>query len=96
MDSVFTQLDREWIALARRPTTAGRRRARQRLHVGWRLECGAAREHNASRCTVGFRPRHGAPCGRARDGCEIVARTLLQLLLPRTCRLAALVGSRLG
>src|SRR5687767_6950205 len=87
MDSVFTQLDREWIALARRAATA----------AALTDACTLAGVSSAERLVTAMRraaPSDADPvmahlAGRARGGCAIAARALLQLLLPGTCRLAA-------
>jgi hypothetical protein len=87
MDSVFSQLNREWIALARRPTTA----------AALADACSLAGVSSPDRLVIlmrGAAPRDADPvmahlARQARDGCEIAARTLLHLLLPGTCRLAA-------
>ena len=87
MDSVFTQLDREWISLIRRPSTAD--------------ELGAACALAGASGLDGLvsAVRRAAPeaadtvmaqlARQAQDGSDIAARALLQLLLPGTCRLAA-------
>lgn len=87
MDSVFTQLDREWISLVRRPSTA------TELADACAL-AGVARPD-------GLVPamRRAAPesadlvmarlARQAHEGSDLAARTVLQLLLPGTCRLAA-------
>lgn len=87
MDSVFTQLDREWIALIRRPTTAN--------------ELGDACALAGASGLDGLVPavRRAAPeaadpvmahlARQAHEGSDIAARALLQLLLPGACRLAA-------
>ena len=87
MDTLFTQHDREWIALARRPATA----------AALADACALAGVPTTERLVSAMRqaaPADADPvmahlAGRTRDGCEIAARTLLQLLLPGTCRLAA-------
>lgn len=87
MDSVFTQLDREWIALIRRPSTANE------LADACAL-AGAARPDQLVAAMRRAAPEAADPvmahlARQARDGSDIAARALLQLLLPGTCRLAA-------
>jgi DNA-directed RNA polymerase specialized sigma24 family protein len=87
METLFTQLEREWPALARQPATA----------TALADACALAGVASPTRLVSmmrGAAPSAADPvmahlAGRARDGCEMAARTLLQLLLPGTCRLAA-------
>lgn len=87
VDSVFTQLDREWIALIRRPAIA------DELAEACAL-AGAASPDLLVPSVRRAAPEAADPvmahlARRAADGSDIAARTLLQLLLPGTCRLAA-------
>lgn len=87
MDSVFTQLDREWIALIRRPSTA------RELAAACAM-AGAATPEQLVAAVRRSAPEAADPvmahlARQALDGSDIAARTLLQLLLPGTCRLAA-------
>lgn len=87
MDSLFTQLDREWIALIRRPSTANELAAACAM-------AGAARPDQLVAAVRRAAPEAADPvmahlARQAHDGSDIAARTLLQLLLPGTCRLAA-------
>lgn len=87
MESVFSQLDREWIALARRPATAADlARACELAGVAGPAELVKA-IRRAGPEDADSVMAHLA--GQARDGCDVAARALLQLLLPGTCRLAA-------
>ena len=87
MDSVFTQLDREWIALIRRPSTASELAD----------ACALAGAASPNRLVPKMRRANPEDADavmallarQAHDGSEIAARALLQLLLPGTCRLAA-------
>jgi hypothetical protein len=87
MDSVFTQLDREWIALIHRPSTA------KELADACALAGAASPERlvpNVRRANPEDADDVMAHLARqAHDGSDIAARALLQLLLPGTCRLAA-------
>ena len=87
MESVFTQLDREWISLVRRPSTAS-----DLADV-----CAIAGVSTPEQLVPAMR-RAAPPVSdpvmadlarKAHDGSDIAARALLQLLLPGTCRLAA-------
>lgn len=87
MDTVFDQLDREWLALTRRPSS-------EHALAG---ACDLAGARSAADLVPAM--RRAAPptadavlahlAGQANAGCEVAARALLQLLLPGTCRLAA-------
>ena len=88
MDSVFTQLDREWIDLIRRPTTANELAdacALAGVATPDGLVPAIRREAPEAADPV---MAHLARQVRHEQG-DIAARTLLQLLLPGTCRLAA-------
>lgn len=87
MDSVFTQLDREWIALIRRPSTANELTSACAM-------AGASRPDQLVAAVRRAAPEAADPvmarlARQAHDGSDIAARALLQLLLPGTCRLAA-------
>lgn len=87
MDSVFTQLDREWIALIRRPSTANELAE----------ACALAGATSPSGLVPKMRRANledadavmALLARQANEGSDVAARTLLQLLLPGTCRLAA-------
>lgn len=87
MNSVFTQLDREWIALTRRPSTTDELADACALAGATSLErllpaMRRAAPPDADRVMAHLvRQTHA--------GSDIAARALLQLLLPGTCRLAA-------
>ena len=87
MESVFTQLDRDWTLLIRRQSTADKLAE----------ACALADVRSADRLVPAMR-RAGPEAAdavmahlaqQAHDGSDIAARALLQLLLPGTCRLAA-------
>lgn len=87
MDSVFTQLDREWIALIRRPSTAKELADACALAGAASPERLVAKMRRANPEDADGVMAHLAR--QAHDGSDIAARALLQLLLPGTCRLAA-------
>lgn len=87
MDSVFTQLDREWIALIRRPSTASELTDACALAgvsgPGQLVDAMRRATPEAADGVMAFLAR------QTHDGSDVAARALLQLLLPGTCRLAA-------
>ena len=87
METVFTQLDREWAAMTRQRSTA----------IDLAEACALASVATPTDLVQAVR-RAGPEqadavlaslARRSRDGSDTAARALLQLLLPGTCRLAA-------
>jgi hypothetical protein len=87
METVFTQLDREWTAIVRSPSTASE------LADACALAgvSGSGQLVNAMRrATPAAADAVMAHLARqTHEGSDLAARALLQLLLPGTCRLAA-------
>lgn len=86
-DTLFSQLDRDWDALCRRPATA----------AALVEACAAAVVTSPAALPAAVRQATPEAADavlvvlarQSHDGSEIAARALLQLLLPGTCRLAA-------
>lgn len=87
MESVFTQLDREWISLIRRPSTANELADACVLAGASGIDGLVSAVRRAGPEAADTVMAHLAR--QTHDGSDIAARALLQLLLPGTCRLAA-------